>query len=198
MLPIFSVGHSNHSWEDFLHLLQQHQITAVVDVRSSPVSKYPHFTQKNIKWELHTSGIAYVFLGKELGGRPNELKYFSGTKADYEKMARSAEYSTGIDRLTTGARKYSIAMMCSEHNPFDCHRCLLVGRTLLEIGIDTQHILSTGELLSQRQAERDLMKMANAETLDMFASADQKKADAYRARALKIAYDSSSDSGSEQ
>jgi len=43
-VTIFSIGHSNQPLEAFLSLLQQHSIQVLVDVRSSPYSKYvPHF-----------------------------------------------------------------------------------------------------------------------------------------------------------
>ncbi|HIG22500.1 DUF488 domain-containing protein [Henriciella sp.] len=192
---MYSIGHSNHSWEHFLALLRQHSIDAIADVRSSPSSKYPHFSKSELKQRLIASEIKYVFLGVELGGRPNSLKYFNGTRADYDKMAQAPEYGSGIERLIEGAQRYSIAMMCSEHNPLDCHRCLLVGRTLLGQNVDTLHILSNGDLKTQSGIERELLSMANADTLDMFASADEKISDAYKARARKIAYDSSSEGG---
>ena len=68
---IYSIGHSNHSLEVFLGLLRRHAIGAVADVRSQPYSRYsPQFSRKAIAAALEREGIRYVFLGQELGGRP--------------------------------------------------------------------------------------------------------------------------------
>ncbi|WP_307785848.1 DUF488 family protein [Okeania sp. KiyG1] len=61
-MKLFTIGHSNHSIESFLSLLQKHQITALADVRSYPYSNYlPHFHQKNIKQYLQKINISYIF-----------------------------------------------------------------------------------------------------------------------------------------
>src|SRR5262249_20212568 len=143
--PIFSVGHSTHSWEDFLRLLRSVSITAIADVRSAPFSRhFPHFSQKDLSVRLNQVGIAYAFLGNELGGRPREQEFYCDGIADYEKMATTDTFRRGIDRVVQGAHKYRIALMCSEHDPLECHRCLLVGRRLFNHGFSVQHLLATG------------------------------------------------------
>ena len=108
---------------------------AVADVRSSPYSRHsPHFSRDELRAELRSEGISYVFLGNELGGRPKDRRFYCEGVADYEKMAQTPEFKTGLDRVIEGARKYRIALMCSEHDPLDCHRCLLVGRALAQRG----------------------------------------------------------------
>ena len=43
---IFTVGHSNHTIDYFLELLQAQNIDCLIDVRSMPASKYnPQFNQ---------------------------------------------------------------------------------------------------------------------------------------------------------
>jgi uncharacterized protein (DUF488 family) len=72
LVTIFSIGHSNQSVEAFLSLLQQHEIQVLVDVRSSPYSKYvPHFNSTPLAATLKRTGIKYMFMGQELGGRPD-------------------------------------------------------------------------------------------------------------------------------
>jgi hypothetical protein len=104
-------------------------------VRSSPYSRhFPHSNIDELRVELRADRISYVFLGKQLGGRPNERRFFCGGVADYEKMALAPEFNKGLDRVIEGAKKYRIALMCSEREPLDCHRCLLVGRALADLG----------------------------------------------------------------
>lgn len=188
-MPILSIGHSTMDYRQFYRLLKGAGITAIADVRSSPYSRsFPHFNREDLKRSLSVDGIAYVFLGKELGGRPNNPEYYTDGIADYDKMATSADFERGLERLEQGARKYCIALMCSERNPLDCHRCLLVGRALKERGHSISHLLESGVRLNQDEIESHLLKMFNKQDDDMFSSQSDRTADAYRARARKVAY----------
>src|SRR5688500_18502351 len=111
-------------------------VTAVADVRTAPFSRhYPHFNKEQLREELRLDRIAYVFLGRQLGGRPSNRTFYSDSIVDYEKMATAEPFKKGLDRVIEGAKQYRIALVCSEHNPLDCHRCLLVGRGLSERGV---------------------------------------------------------------
>lgn len=157
---VYTIGHSNHSLEDFLHLLQQHEITALADVRSHPYSRYlPHFNQKALKIALQQVNIAYVFLGKELGARPEDLSCYVNGKARYENIAATAEFSEGIKRICQGAKQYKIALMCAEKDPITCHRAILVSRALTTKGVKVQHILKTGELENHEDLETRLLRL---------------------------------------
>lgn len=162
-MELFTIGHSNLSIEAFVGLLQKHGITAVADVRSHPYSRYlPHFNQSEIKDSLSKVGIQYVFLGKELGARPEDLScYDIGGKALYERIAATALFSEGIQRLLKGAVSYKITLMCAEKDPITCHRTILVCRQLTELNLQINHILSDGNLESQQQLEARLLNKFN-------------------------------------
>jgi len=162
---------------------------AVADVRTSPYSRhYPHFSRDELREELRLDGISYVFLGKELGGRPIERRFYCDGVADYEKMARTAEFSNGLNRVAEGAKKYRIALMCSEHDPLDCHRCLLVGRALAERGVRVSHILSSGNIVSHTMIEEKLLELSGRGADDLFAPRADRLVAAYRDRARKVAF----------
>lgn len=186
---ILTIGHSTLPYEQFLMLLRGAGVTAIADVRSSPYSRqFPHFNREEIQSELKQDGIAYVFLGKELGGRPNGVQFFCDGVADYEKMATTDAFRNGLQRVISGAEKYRIALMCSEKHPLDCHRCLLVGRELLRRGMDVQHIIPGGALESQSRIEDELLERAGREGDELFASREERLSAAYRYRAKKIAF----------
>lgn len=86
--------------------------------------------------------------------------------------------------------------MCSEHDPLDCHRCLLVGRELAERGVGVKHILADGTIADHREIEDRLLQSEGRESTDLFLSPDERLAEAYRKRARKVAYTAPSD-GSE-
>lgn len=191
-LEVFTIGHSTHSYENFISLLRKAEITAIADVRSSPSSRrFPQFNLDELRAELRSDGIAYVFLGKELGGRPNERRFYCEGIADYEKMAASDEFKKGLDRVVEGAKNFRIALMCSEHNPLDCHRCLLVGRALSDRGIRVSHILANGSIAPQAKIEQDLLDAAGRGSDDLLMTTPERLAAAYRERARKVAYSES-------
>jgi len=189
MMHVFSIGHSTLNYEQFAARLNSAGVTAVADVRTSPFSRnFAHFNMDVLKDALARDGIAYVFLGKELGGRPKGEEYYTDGIADYEKMAKSDLFRNGLERVEQGARKYRVAMMCSERNPLDCHRCLLVGRALAERGVKVSHLLSDGANVAQQEIEQQLLAMAGKQQNDMFASPAERLNDAYRERARKVAF----------
>ncbi|MGH2544667.1 MAG: DUF488 family protein, partial [Ardenticatenaceae bacterium] len=134
---IFTIGHSNHSLEAFVELLQRQGIEVLVDVRSQPYSRYAsHFGSRSLKEVVAASGMRYVFLGNELGGRPGGAYFYDEEGyVLYGRVAASSLFLEGIARLEQGIESYRVAIMCSEEDPVGCHRHLLVGRVLRERGI---------------------------------------------------------------
>ena len=188
-LEVLTIGHSTLPYERFLTLLRQASVTAIADVRTAPFSRhFPHFNRDSLRNELRLNDVAYVFLGDELGGRPKGERFFCNGVADYEKMAETDTFARGLDRVIDGAKKYRIAMMCSEHDPLDCHRCLLVGRALQERGLTVRHILGGGEIVDQRQVEDKLMEISGKSDIDFFEPPAKRLAAAYRDRAMKVAF----------
>src|SRR5260221_13124184 len=101
---IFTVGHSNHSFERFLQLLAGAEITAIADVRSKPHSRWAsQFNKQTLGAALGENDVAYVFLGKELGGRPEDPALLRNGKPDYDAMARAKPSRAGIAGILTGA-----------------------------------------------------------------------------------------------
>jgi uncharacterized protein (DUF488 family) len=186
---VLTVGHSTHSWERFVTLLRNSNVTAVADVRTSPYSRHhPQFNRDHLSEGLRLDGISYVFLGRELGGRPSERQLYCEGVADYEKMARTSEFGKGINRIVDGSRKHRIALMCSERDPLDCHRCLLVSRALTKLGVSVNHILGAGNVVSHTEIENRLLKLSGATSGDLFAPRAEQLSAAYRERARKVAF----------
>ena len=149
-IEILSIGHSNHTEEKFLELLRATRVEVVADVRSVPISAYcPHFNQERLRQTLDDAGIGYVFLGDELGGRPDGDKYYDeDNRVRYDAVAESDIFRRGLERLLEGAKKYRVAMMCSEGSPAQCHRHLLISRVLEIQGVSVTHVLPDGSTQS--------------------------------------------------
>ncbi|MDO9530291.1 MAG: DUF488 domain-containing protein, partial [Syntrophales bacterium] len=142
MKYIYTVGHSNIPISQFVDLLATSKIAVVVDVRSRPFSKYAsQFNRDLINQTLSANNLIYVYMGDLLGGKPEDRKYYDrGGYVMYDYMAESASFQTGISRLIKGTALYRVALMCSEEDPTNCHRKLLIGKVLREQGIHVLHI----------------------------------------------------------
>jgi uncharacterized protein (DUF488 family) len=175
-----------------VHLLRQAGITAVADVRSVPFSRRtPHFNRGELQRVLESVGIAYVFLGGQLGARPEERSCYRDGVADYSLIARSSAFADGLRRVEEGAGRYRIALMCAERDPLDCHRTLLVARHLQDRGSTICHILADGRLEPNEITEKRLLDIADMRTADLFSpsgSVEKAIANAYERRGHKIAY----------
>ena len=144
---VFTVGHSNHSLDAFLALLAGRRIDAVADVRSAPYSCFaPRFDRDPLAGALRRAGIAYAWLGRELGGRPDDPACYRNGRVDYARVAATNDFRRGIERLIAMAAARRVAVMCAEKEPLDCHRTLLVARALDDRGVAAAHILADGGL----------------------------------------------------
>jgi uncharacterized protein (DUF488 family) len=143
---IFTVGHSNHSSAHFEGLLSKHQIEVLVDVRSWPHSRYVQWADAlSLPEVVRAVGVKYLFLGKELGGRPEAPDFYDADgHVLYVKVAETEIFQAGIARLRRGAERCRVAIMCSEENPTHCHRRLLVTKVLLDQGLVVSHIRGDG------------------------------------------------------
>lgn len=161
-MKIFTIGHSNHTIETFIELLHQHQVTALVDVRSSPYSRrFPQFNQSALKTALKTVNIAYVPLGDNLGARPRDRNCYIDGMARYDLIAATEAFKVGLNRLIQGSEKYQISLMCAEQDPIVCHRAILICPHLKNAGLEIYHIHKNGDLESNEDLENRVLKQNN-------------------------------------
>jgi uncharacterized protein (DUF488 family) len=155
--PVFTIGHSTHQSDWFVNLITRYEIEVLVDIRSHPFSqRVPHFDLDAIRESVRAAGIRYVYLGRELGGRPADTNlYDEDGRVLYGKVAETPLFQTGIERLEKGVRRYRVALMCSEEDPAGCHRRLLVGRVLAGLGILSSHIRGDGTVETEDNLSRE-------------------------------------------
>jgi len=189
---IFTIGHSVHSIETFVALLRQHFITALGDIRSRPYSRMnPQFNRENLKQTLKENGVAYIFLGQELGAQSNDASCYRSGKLQYDRLAQTDLFRQGMARVRVGMQRYRLALMCAEKEPLECHRTILIARCLEALQIKVEHILEDGSLESQKNALRRLLALLKLPEQDLFRSREDMIEEAYRIQGERIAYEAS-------
>lgn len=152
---ILTIGHSTRPIADFLHLLEAHQVTCLVDVRTVPRSRHnPQFSREHLPASLHAAGISYLHR-PELGGlrRPKPGSPNAGWRnlsfRGYADYMQTPEFNAAVDDLIELAKQDRLALMCAEAVPWRCHRSL-VADALLVRGVETADISSATRLLPHR------------------------------------------------
>lgn len=174
MPRLLTIGHSTHTSERFLDLLRCHGVGAIADVRSTPASRFaPQFNREAIRRALAMSGVRYVFLGKELGARSADPSCYVHGKVQYERLARTPQFQSGISRILDGASRGTVALMCTEREPLDCHRAILVSKVLVERGAEVSHILGDGSLEGHAQAMLRLRKKHHLDQPSLLDTEDE-------------------------
>jgi uncharacterized protein (DUF488 family) len=146
-MTVSTVGHSIHSVQDFLHILEAHNIRRLVDVRTIPRSRRnPQFNLQSLSDSLHKAGIDYRHL-PGLGGlrRPRKDSTNTGWRnasfRGYADYMQSPEFLQNLNNLIELASEAPTAIMCAEAVPWRCHRSLIAD-ALVARGIPAIEILS--------------------------------------------------------
>ena len=186
---VLTVGHSTYPIGDFVFLLRTHGVTAVADVRSAPYSRFnPQFNREAVSKALAEQGIRYSFVGRELGARSKDPACYKDGRVHYTRLARTAQFQRGLDRVIEEACRHRVALMCAEKDPIDCHRTILVGRELLRRGTDVAHILADGRLEPHEETMGRLLTRLGMAEPNLLFSRDEQIEQAYAVQAARIAY----------
>lgn len=187
---LYTIGHSNRTLEEFLGALRAHKITAIADVRSQPYSRmYPHFDREALAESLKAQGIAYVFLGKELGARSQDSACYENGQVQFGRLAQTAAFREGLERVRQGMEQYRVALLCAEREPLACHRTILVARQLWLRGVKIRHILDETKVEEHEQTTERLLRERGLTEGNLFADKQQLVDDAYNEQAKRIAYE---------
>jgi uncharacterized protein (DUF488 family) len=195
-MTCFTIGHSDHSFSYFVELLKKYDIDSLIDIRSMPYSqRIPQFNKEIFSADLKSQNILYGYFGNRLGGRyTNPDLLFENGKVDYNKVKKTQNFIIGIEKIIKGIKEHHrIALMCSEKDPFDCHRFILVACVLEERGVTIKHILEDGNYVLNKDLERKLLNKYkfDYQQFCMFVESRTKKDaldEALKRRNLEIAF----------
>lgn len=199
MNDLFTIGHSIHPLNDFLELLKKHAIDYVIDVRSIPYSEHTSdYNKDKIKSYLNNHDVNYAHMGKYFGARQEDPSLYSFDKKrnkfylDFKKVQESSNFNIGFENILKGAMQFKIAFMCTEKNPIDCHRAIMVGDAFFKKGYAVKHILEDGNIKEHTELNKDLLNKYFPDRFqgDFFQQPDEKQLIeyAYRQRNIEIGY----------
>ena len=146
--PIYTLGTSTRSPEEFIALLRDHGVELVVDVRRFPSSRFEHFGQEKLTKMLAKAGIDYFYMGEELGGYRRE---------GYRTFTTSADFQASVERLRQVAREKRAAIICAERFPWRCHR-RFISLALEKLGTQVIHIIEPGRDWQPKKLDSDTAK----------------------------------------
>ena len=152
-VALYTIGYGARTVDDLVAVLRARHIEYLVDVRTSPYSKFkPEFGKELLKHLVERQGLRYLFMGDTLGGQPKDPACHTDGKVDYDKVRVQPFFLTGLERLKKAyAQGRRLALMCSEGRPEQCHRSKLIGEALVAAGIPVRHMDEDGQVLTQQQ-----------------------------------------------
>ena len=194
MNEIFTIGHSSHDLKTFIGLLHLNGISSIADVRSLPYSKYtPQYNRETLMEELARNKITYDFWGHHLGARPDDEEVYTAGRLDFAKVAQRDYFKEGLRLVCEAAKTKRLALMCSEKDPTQCHRMILVTRNLRAPDLRLSHILDSGEVETNTDTELRLKTLMGFPDEDFFMSPEALIDAAYDRQSEKIAFRSTAD-----
>ncbi len=203
---IYTIGHSIHQLDYFLELLLTYKVNCLIDVRSIAASTYnPQYNKEPLSNFLNNNNVKYIHLPKEFGARHTDPQLLDEEgKVDFDKVRNSENFKNGIKRLTQGIDKgFIIALMCSEAEPFDCHRFSMISFALEKYGFEVKHILKDKTIKRNVQLENQLLKKYDKKIpkptmFDPDVTLDNQLMVAYKLRNKDIAFSPYSDVSEEK
>ena len=159
-LTILTVGHSNMRLQEFIDLVGGQGIDILVDTRSKPYSRWvSHFGRESLRDAAREAPFEYRYMGDSLGGKPSDRKFYrrDGT-VDYEAITREPSYVAGIEHLMRLANDRVVCLLCTEEDPIQCHRRLLIGKTLGEQGVILRHLRKQGLFEDEESVQRRYLR----------------------------------------
>lgn len=193
---LYTIGYAGFSIDEFIATLKKHQINVIIDVRSSPYSEYYiDYNKECLENRLKTENIYYRNYAKEFGARQECRDYYNTNGyLDFEMFSKSPVFQAGVLKLCSSVQKgFTIALMCAEKRPIDCHRAILVARAFYEKGYEVIHICPEDILLTQEEIHAQLLDCyyPNRDQFSFFRQATDDSlllSEAYKKRNAEIGY----------
>lgn len=123
---VFSLGYEGRSLTDVLDLLVEHEVSVLVDVRLTPLSRRPGLSKTRLRAALAEVGVSYVHLRALGNPRENRPSFREGrVQAGCAVFAQLLETPAGLQamsQLQGMVASGRVAVLCFERDHGACHR----------------------------------------------------------------------------
>lgn len=166
---VYTIGYGNRDADAIWSALRNAGIGVLLDVRSAPYSRHrPQFSKDPLSRAAVRHSIGYRFVGRALGGRPDDPSCYVDGKVDYALCRERRAFQDGIDQVVAMATGGQIAcLVCAEEDPARCHRTLLITPALVKAGVDVRHLLPDGSW----ESHQDLVERTRSPQMTLFGGA---------------------------
>jgi len=158
-MEIFTIGYADLEIDDFIKILKEHHINSLIDVRSTPFSKFhPEYNKPVFSKILEVNKIIYRNYKKEFGARQENSIYYPNGYLDFSMFTKSQVFIEGMEKIIKAIPLgYKFVLMCSEKDPVTCHRNIMVAKAFYDKGVSINNILSDGSIITQSDVENRLI-----------------------------------------
>jgi uncharacterized protein (DUF488 family) len=142
-MMVFTIGYEGTSPREFLSKLRTAEVTTVVDVRELPLSRKHGFSKTALSEALAIAGIGYMHM-RELGC-PKEIRVRYRNDGDWTAYTSAflrylGTQKASVAELATLCGTTSVALLCYEADPAQCHRTYVAQAVVRAGGGRVAHI----------------------------------------------------------
>lgn len=170
---IYTIGYSGYGNDPGLLIaeLEKRNINVLIDVRSNPYSaQFNNYNKEKFEKILESRGIKYRNYAEYFGAKQDNPVFYSkfdgkDSRIDYDILTKSEQFKKGVDNMTTILEHGFVpVIMCSEKDPINCHRAIMVARVLYQDHKFTiKHIVPGKKDESQDELEKRLVDSLSRE-----------------------------------
>jgi uncharacterized protein (DUF488 family) len=124
----FTIGYEGVDVDDMARAAKAAGVTTVVDTRRNPTSRRPAFRREALRASLLRHGVGYE--SRPALGVPARIRPLARTRpwmfrAAYRGVLGRADIAGELDATLATMRDETVALLCFEAEPGQCHRTLL-------------------------------------------------------------------------
>jgi uncharacterized protein (DUF488 family) len=156
---IYTLGYEGLDVAEFLGLLRQNHVEAIIDVRATALSHKPGFSKTSLQNRAEDEGFAYHYHPGL--GIPKGVRTTATIRKElwviYESQILPA-HNSDLRDVVALCRSHTCALICFERDAEDCHRSILAKRVAKQTSAEIVHLHTEPNHETTRVKERPKKK----------------------------------------
>lgn len=150
---VYTIGYGSGDFDQLVSRMRDTDIRFIVDVRTNAYSNYQEdFRGKPMADRFEKAGYRYIYLGDRVGGKPPWPEVIVDGEIDPDRLRKAPLFQQGVAKIAEAAQSgKTLCLMCGCAKPDQCHRGRVLCAELLEIGIESIHLLVDGSRITQTE-----------------------------------------------